>query len=198
MGDSLENAGKGNFQKQTAGLPSFDEIYREHGDRVLNLLYRFTTREQVARDLLQDVFVKVYENMGSFEHRSQIYTWIYRIAVNHALNYLRRERRTLWVDLMDEKVADLLSHEKIDIPGVSPHAVDRPDEALERGEMSKLIQDAVNALHPKYRVPFVLFRDEQFSYAEIATTLGLSLSAVESRIHRARKMLIRKLNPLLK
>jgi RNA polymerase sigma-70 factor (ECF subfamily) len=179
-------------------LPAFDDAYREYGERTLHLLYRFTSDEDAARDLLQDVFVKVYENMGSFEHRSQISTWIYRIAVNHALNYLKRRRRTLWLDLMDESIGELLQRENVEMPGLGDLRVPRPDEALERSELERIVQKAVDVLPPKYRIPFILFKDEQLSYLEIAEVLQLSLSAVESRIHRARKMLIKRLQPLLK
>ena len=179
-------------------VPSFEEIYREYAERTLNLLYRFTSREPVARDLHQDVFIKVYENMSSFERRSQIYTWIYRIAVNHAINYMRRERRTLWFNLLDEKVGDLLKQEKVEISGLGGGDVLRPDEVLERSEADELVRRAVDSLPVKYKVPFVLFKDEHMGYTEIANVLEISLSAVESRIHRARKMLIRKLAPLFK
>ena len=179
-------------------VPAFEEIYREYAERTLNLLYRFTTREQVARDLLQDVFIKVYENMSSFERRSQIYTWIYRIAVNHAINYMRRERRTLWFNLLDESVADLLKQEKVEMSGLGGGDVLRPDEVLERSEADELVRRAVDSLPAKYKVPFVLFKDEHMGYTEIADVLEISLSAVESRIHRARKMLIKNLSPLFK
>ena len=179
-------------------MPTFEEIYQEYAERTLNLLYRFTSREQVARDLLQDVFIKVYENMDSFERRSQIYTWIYRIAVNHAINYIRRERRTLWFNVMDETVGDLLKREKVEMSGLGGGDILRPDELLERSELDQLVERAVDSLPVKYRVPFVLFKDEHLSYNEIADVLSLSLSAVESRIHRARKMLIKKLSPYLK
>ncbi len=182
---------------KASDAPSFEEIYREHSGRILNLLHRFTSREQVARDLLQDVFIKVYEHMGSFENRSQIYTWIYRIAVNHALNHLKRERRNLWFDLMDESVGDLLRKEKIDAPGFGAGEPSRPDKALEDLEQEQYFKRAIDSLHPKYRVPFLLFRDEHLPYDEIAKVLGLSHSAVETRIHRARKMLIKKVAPLL-
>jgi RNA polymerase sigma-70 factor (ECF subfamily) len=178
--------------------PAFDEIYREYGGRILNLLHRFTPREQVARDLLQDVFVKVYEHMDSFENRSQIYTWIYRIAVNHALNHLKREKRNLWFDLMDESVGELLRRERIETPGFGAGEVLRPDEALEDRERERFTQQAMEALHPKYRIPFVLLKDEHLSYDEIAKVLDISHSAVESRIHRARKMLIKRLGPLIR
>lgn len=177
---------------------SFDDVYREYGERILNVLYRFTSREVVARDLLQDVFIKVYENMDSFEQRSQVYTWIYRIAVNHALNHLKRERRNVWVDLMDESLGDLLRHETVDVPGFNRSAYERPDEAVESRELARLSREAIDSLPPKYKIPFVLFKDEQMSYADIAKVLDISLSAVESRIHRARKMLIRKLGPLIR
>ncbi|MCX6144077.1 MAG: sigma-70 family RNA polymerase sigma factor [Ignavibacteriales bacterium] len=179
-------------------MPTFEDIYREHAGRTLNLLYRFTSREPVAQDLLQDVFIKVYENMGSFERRSQIYTWIYRIAVNHAINYMRRERRTLWFNLLDETVGDLLKQEKVEISGLGGGDVLRPDEVLERSEADELVRRAVDSLPVKYKVPFVLFKDEHMGYTEIANVLEISLSAVESRIHRARKMLIKKLSPLFK
>ena len=178
--------------------PSFEEIYREHGERILCLLYRFTSHEPAARDLLQDVFVKVYENLDSFGHRSQLYTWIYRIAVNHALNYLKRERRNLWIDLMDESVGELLRKETIEAPGLGSASPIRPDEVYERTESDKLIENAIQSLRPNYRIPFLLYRDEHLSYAEIAEVLQMNVSSVASRIHRARKILIKKLEPLLK
>jgi RNA polymerase sigma-70 factor, ECF subfamily len=179
-------------------LPTFEEIYAAHGERILNLLFRFTNRDQVARDLLQDVFIKVYEHMNTFEHRSQIYTWIYRIAVNHALNYLKRERRNLWIDLMDESIQELLSKEKIETAGFGNNEVGRPDQIVENEEREMLVRQAVEELHPKYRIPFVLFKDEHLSYDQIAETLQISHSAVESRIHRARKRLIQRLGPLIR
>ena len=178
-------------------VPSFEDLYREYGDRILNVLYRFTTREQVARDLLQDVFLKVYENMDSFESRSQVYTWIYRIAVNHALNHLKRERRNVWVDLMDESLGELLRHESVELPGFGG-AVARPDEEMESNEMTRLVKESIDSLSPKYRIPFVLLKDEHMSYADIAKVLGISLSAVESRIHRARKHVIKRLGPMIR
>ena len=179
-------------------VPTFEEIYREHAERTLNLLYRFTSHEPIARDLLQDVFIKVYENMDSFERRSQIYTWIYRITVNHAINYMKRERRTVWFSVLDENVGDLLKQEKVEISGLGGRDVLRPDDILERSEADELVRRAVDSLPIKYRIPFVLFKDEHMGYTEIASVLEMSLSAVESRIHRARKMLIKRLSPLFK
>jgi RNA polymerase sigma-70 factor (ECF subfamily) len=82
--------------------------------------------------------------------------------------------------------------------GIGGGDVLMPDEILERSEAAQLVQRAVDALPVKYRVPFVLLKDEHLSYNEIAEVLDLSLSAVESRIHRARKALIQRLSPYLK
>ncbi len=180
------------------GMPSFEEIYRTYGERILNLLYRFTPREQVARDLLQDVFIKVYEHIGTFENRSQIYTWIYRITVNHALNYLKRERRNVWFDFMDESVGELLTREKIETAGFGKNDSPGPDQIVEDQEREQLAKQAIDSLHPNYRIPFVLFKDEHLSYDEIAKVLSISHSAVETRIHRARKALIKKIGPIIR
>jgi RNA polymerase sigma-70 factor (ECF subfamily) len=99
---------------------------------------------------------------------------------------------------MDESLGDLLRHETVDVPGFNRSAYERPDEAVESRELARLSREAIDSLPPKYKIPFVLFKDEQMSYADIAKVLDISLSAVESRIHRARKMLIRKLGPLIR
>ena len=80
---------------------TFDEVYAAYAERVLNLAFRLTGDEDVARDLSQEIFIKVYQNLARFEQRSQIFTWIYRIAVNHINNYLKKERRQRWVRLVE-------------------------------------------------------------------------------------------------
>ena len=177
--------------------PSFDEVYADHGARILRLLRRFTENDESARDLLQDVFLKVYQGLPSFQRQSEIGTWIHRIAVNHALNYLKRERRTYWFNILDESIGTLLQKERVELPGWSSQAIPPPDHLLEAKEQAELIEAAVRSLPPNYRVPFLLHRDEEMSNPEIADALGLSLSAVETRIHRARKLLVRSLKPVM-
>lgn len=79
----------------------FDELYEKYGNRILNMVYRMTGGEDVARDLSQDIFLKVYENLDDFNHQSSVYTWIYRIATNHTLNYLKKKNRYRWLDLLE-------------------------------------------------------------------------------------------------
>jgi len=175
---------------------SLESIYNAYGERILNLAYRMTSDEEAARDLTHDVFLKAYENFHLFDRNSQVYTWIYRIAVNHILNYLRRARRARWVRLMDESVADLYRENR---PAFRPELEDQPSflEALEHRERSRVLWSAVQSLPLKYRMPLVLFFYEGLSHQEIAEAMQLSLSAVETRIHRAKKTLFGKIEPYL-
>jgi RNA polymerase sigma-70 factor, ECF subfamily len=172
----------------------FDGIYESYSERVLNLAYRITGNEDTARDLTQDIFIKVYQKLDTFEERSDIYTWIYRVAVNHIYNYLKKERRRRWVGLLDKTVEDIIQDGDIEpsFPAVRNQAADHKLEETERAE---IVWRAVRGLPPKYAVPLSLYTYERLSYQEIADTLGIGLSAVEARIHRARKKLIKVLEP---
>jgi RNA polymerase sigma-70 factor (ECF subfamily) len=175
----------------------FEDIYETYGERVLNLAFRFTGNEETARDLTQDIFLKVYRNLDRFEHKSHIYTWIYRIAINHITNFIKKERRHRWVSLMDEKVADLVRGDKIDPKFWGGAAVPTTDRTLESAERANIVWSAIQTLPPKYRIPLVLHHYEGKSYKDIAAIMELSLSAVEARIHRAKKQLIKKIEPWL-
>jgi len=179
------------------GLPSFEELYERYGTRVLNLIHRMTGNDEVARDLAQDVWLRVHGHLDRFEARADIFTWIYRIAVNLTLNYLKREKRRRWIDLLDRSVGDVLSEESEDLVMPNPSKTERQDRAVENEERAQALWEAVQSLDPKYRVPIVLFHYEDQSYQQIADTMGLSMVAVQARIFRGRKQLAKILGPLL-
>ena len=184
--------------KKTSGSPmTFNEIYEQNADMVLNLAFRMTGKEETARDLTQDVFVKVYEKQETFQEQSKISTWIYRIAMNHIINYLKREKRISFFDFM-EKDAGKALHDAPVLTYWEKNLPEQPDKSLEEHEREIIIRHALDELPPKYRIPFMLFRYEELSYQDIADQLHLSLSAIETRIHRAKKKLAEKLKPWLK
>jgi len=164
---------------------------------VLNLAFRMTGKEEAARDLTQDVFIKVYQKKESFQELSKISTWIYRIAMNHILNYLKREKRISFLDFMEQDTSSAkdnttaLSYWDQNMPS-------QPDKVLEEHQKEIVVRKMLDDLPAKYRIPFLLFRYEDLSYQQIAEQLDLSLSAVETRIHRAKKKLTEKLQPWLK
>lgn len=178
-------------------LMSFDEIYEQYSGRILNLAYRMTGQEEIARDLTQDIFIKVYENLDKFRGDSQIYTWLHRIAVNQILNHLKKSQRMKWLNLLDKPLSEAIKADQI-VPSFwgSTGAL-RPDRQLEKSEREKLIWQIVQSLPVKYRAPLILYRYEDMSYQEIADTMQLSMSAVETRLHRAKKELVKRLEPYL-
>jgi RNA polymerase sigma-70 factor (ECF subfamily) len=179
------------------GRPTFEEIYDAYGERVLNLAYRITANEETARDLTQEIFIKVYENLGEFEQRSQVFTWIYRIAINHITSHLRREKRRRLVFFMDQRLADVFREGGEEPASAVPSAETLADKKLEESERARLVWSTIRSLPEKYGVPLVLFFYDGLSQKEISDVLGLSVAAVETRIHRAKKQLVDKLEPWL-
>ncbi|NOX35939.1 MAG: sigma-70 family RNA polymerase sigma factor [Calditrichaeota bacterium] len=180
---------------QTPTAVDFETLYRDYGRSVLNLVYRMTGDEEVARDLTQDIFYKIYTRLDEFEGRSRIYTWIYRIAVNHVLNYLKRERRRKWVELLEKRTSEIFQEASERVEWKVPP--ESPDARMERHQREAIIWQMIQQLPDKLKLPFVLHRYEQMSYKEIAEILELSVSAVEARIYRAGKQLVKKLEPWL-
>jgi RNA polymerase sigma-70 factor (ECF subfamily) len=178
-------------------LPSFEALYERYGARVLNLIHRMTGNDEVARDLAQDVWLRVHGHLDRFEARADVFTWIYRIAVNLTLNHLKREKRRRWMDVLDRSVGEVLSDESEELVATPPATEERPDRAIENEERARHLWRAVQSLDPKYRVPIVLFHYEEQSYQQIADAMGLSMVAVQARIFRARKQLAKILGPLL-
>ena len=125
-----------------------------------------------------------------------MFTWVYRIAVNHILNFLKKEKRRKFIQLIDQNVKDAIIEETQSSNSATNNPT--PAQVLEDEERTRIVKSFIDELAPKYRVPFTLFKYEGMSYKEIAESLEISLSAVETRIHRARKQLITKLEPWLK
>lgn len=174
---------------------TFDEIYEKYGRNILNLAYRMTGVEDTARDLTQDIFMKVYQNLDSFKGESQVYTWIYRIALNHIINYLKKEKRYKLVELMETKLSDVVGGNEINSKFNLHSNPERPDQVMEKSERERIVWSNILKLPAKQRIPFVLHRYEGLSYQEIADQMQISISNVESRIHRAKLALIKQLEP---
>ena len=175
---------------------TFEEVYSDCSPKILNLAFRFTSNEENARDLTQEIFIKVFQNLKNFKGESSAFTWVYRIAVNHILNFLKKEKRRKYIQLIDQNVKEAIMEETQSSTSATNNPT--PAQLLEDEERTRIVKSFIDELAPKYRVPITLFKYEGMSYKEIADSLEISLSAVETRIHRARKQLISKLEPWLK
>ena len=157
---------------------------------VYNLVYRLMEDPGDASDVVQEVFLKVFRNIGSFRGQSSLKTWIYRITVNEAHNHRRwfSRHRMREVGLEnDEEAAGRSYRDWLPDPGRSPY------ESTLQGETRTLIEEALSGLKPIFREAVVLRDIEELSYEEIAEISNLSLGTVKSRILRGREALRRRL-----
>jgi RNA polymerase sigma-70 factor (ECF subfamily) len=176
--------------KDDAAFRTLVELYRSS---VLSACYRILGNQQDAEDVTQDVFVKVYRKAGSFRGDSGLSTWLYRIAVNLSLNRLRKQKWDRLFGILTLSQAEL--EETTDT--MEAPEQDRPDRQLEASERGRMLTQVLNTLPDKQRVAIVLHKIEGLSHQEIAEILQISLSSVESLIHRAKRNLQKKLIPLL-
>lgn len=156
---------------------------------VYNLVYRLMADPGDSYDVVQEVFLKVFRNIGTFRNQSSLKTWIYRIAVNEVHNYRRwffRHRRQEVV-LEENGEGGKTFCDTVPDRGRSPY-----DYALS-GEQRVLIEDALARINPMFRAAVVLRDIEDLSYEEIADVLDISLGTVKSRITRGREAMRRQL-----
>jgi RNA polymerase sigma-70 factor (ECF subfamily) len=155
---------------------AFEELYRAHAGRLYNLVFRMAGSAQEAEDLLQDVFLHAHRKLGSFRGDSSLGTWLYRLAVNQCLDFLRgrQNRMTRATGSLDDHGTD---EPAATLPTV-PTAISRID--LER---------AIARLPPGCRSAFVLHDVEGFEHNEVARLLGVSEGTSKSQVHKARSKL---------
>jgi RNA polymerase sigma-70 factor (ECF subfamily) len=156
--------------------PTWDEVVREHADRVYRLAYRLSGNRADAEDLTQETFVRVFKSLaeytpGTFEG------WLHRITTNLFLDMVRRRQRIRFDALPDDAGDRLASRQA------------GPEQTYDEMHLDPEIQRALDALPADFRVAVVLCDLEQLSYEEIAATLGVKVGTVRSRIHRGRVLL---------
>jgi RNA polymerase sigma-70 factor (ECF subfamily) len=171
------------MRAQTGDLDAFAEFVRRFERRVRGLLARILDDQRDVEEAAQDTFVQAWRHLDRFRGDAAPFTWLYRIAVNEALQRTRRKRLDTQ-PLEDEQLERL---EDRDPPG-GPRAVP-PDIAAENQELREFLAERLRRLPPGLRIPVVLRDLEDWSNQEIADALELSLPATKSRIHRARMQL---------
>ena len=169
-------------RSQAGDGEAFGVLIERYKSKVFSLVYGFTRDRTAADDLAQEVFIKTYYSLPKFKSESGFGTWLYRIAVNHAKDYLRKNKgRQREVSLDDVGEQALTAENR------SPE-----EKRLEEGRR-RVIQDALARLPEKDRVILTLRDIEGLSYDEISGILKLSPGTVDSRLHRARRKLREKL-----
>ena len=164
---------------------AFRLLYDEHAPSVLRICLRFTGKQEDAEDLCQEIFVKIYTAIRTFNARSRLSTWIYRITVNHSLNYLRKIKKTRQLLPLDHSQA-AAPDRTYDLKG---DTASTPERLLEEKERAHILRNAVNRLPENQRLALTLQKFEGFTCKEIAGMLECTVLSVQSRLHRAKKNL---------
>lgn len=168
---SQEETGQGDAAAQ------FEEIVTQYADFVYNVAFRMMGNTHDAEEVAQDAFLSAYRAYGRFRGESQVSTWLYRITMNAALMRLRREKRArglTWVGV-----------ENLEVPSWE----DAPERSALASELGDKIQEGISRLPPELRAAVVLRDVSGLSNAEAADALGVTVSSLKSRLHRARVLL---------
>ena len=156
--------------------PTWEEVVEQHSARVYRLAYRLTGNVHDAEDLTQDVFVRVFRSLHTYQPGT-FEGWLHRITTNVFLDKMRRKQRIRFDALSDEAAARL------------PSRGGGPEQTFDDTHLDDDVQRALDALSPDFRAAVVLCDIEGLSYEEVAATLGIKLGTVRSRIHRGRAQL---------
>jgi RNA polymerase sigma-70 factor (ECF subfamily) len=170
-------------------VSAFEQLVKRYDRNVFRIAQHITQNREDAEDVVQDAFLKAYENLDRFQENSKFYTWLVRIAVNESLMKLRRRRsdRTVSLDEDIETEEDTMPREVADW---SPN----PEQLYKQGELKDILRRTIQGLPASFRTVFVLRDVEGLSTEETAEALDLSIPAVKSRLLRARLQLRERLN----
>jgi RNA polymerase sigma-70 factor (ECF subfamily) len=178
---------------RSGDIGAFESLVRRYDRNVFRIAQHITQNREDAEDVVQDAFLKAYQNLGQFQGQSKFYTWLVRIAVNEALMRLRRRRPERMVSI-DEDIKTEEDSMPREIADWSPN----PEQLYTRSELKDILGKTIQGLPPSFRTVFVLRDVEGLSTEETASALELSVPAVKSRLLRARLQLRERLNKYFK
>ncbi|MEJ2405701.1 MAG: RNA polymerase sigma factor RpoE [Candidatus Thiodiazotropha sp.] len=177
---------------QQGDKKAFDLLVLKYQQKITNLISRYIRDPHEVLDVTQEAFIKAYRAIPKFRGDSAFYTWLYRIAINTAKNYLVAQGRRPPADDVEAEMA-----EQMDV-GIRLKETGTPENHVLTEEISQTVQQAIDDLPEDLRTAIVLRELEGMSYEEIANAMECPVGTVRSRIFRAREAIDKKLSPLLK
>ncbi len=176
-GDLVKRAQRGDLQ-------AYDELVKRYQERIYATVYHMTSNHEDANDLAQEAFIKAYSALKSFKGGSTFYTWLYRIAVNKTINFLKQRKNKFHLSLND---IDFNAEHDPDLMALISDKTPTRDVAL--SELQKKLNEALLKLSEPHRMVVVLHDVQGQSHDEIAEIMGCNIGTVRSRLFYARQQL---------
>jgi RNA polymerase sigma-70 factor (ECF subfamily) len=169
---------------------AFEALVVKYQRRIARVVARYVKAAGDVEDVVQDAFIRAYRGLAAFKGDSAFYSWLYRIATNCALTFVRRERDSpLLADDAPEERPDAFQ------PGVSDG--EDPERMLMARQIAEAVERALAKLQPELAEPLMLYEVEGKAYGEIAEMLAIPIGTVRTRIFRAREFIAKRLEPVL-
>ncbi len=176
---------------QQGDKSAYDHLVRKYQHKIIQIVNRYVKDPSEAQDVAQESFIKAYRALNNFRGDSAFYTWLYRIAINTAKNYLVSRARRHSQYEVDVQEAEQIGN----IPQL--RSLETPEQQLFNEEIIAAIKSAIDKLPEEMRMAIMLREFEGLSYEEIAKAMDCPVGTVRSRIFRAREAIDNKLSPLL-
>jgi RNA polymerase sigma-70 factor, ECF subfamily len=177
---------KSDFVKQlkAGSNEAFQQLFDQYQLKVINTCFSLIHNQEDAEDITQEVFFEVYRSINHFKEEATLSTWIYRIAINKSLNFIRKSKiRTIFTSLENL----LFLKDKL--------STQNNKHEIENDELKKILHRAIDNLPQKQRIAFMLFKYDDLPQKEIAEIMNCKVNAVEVLIHRANINLNKQLKP---
>jgi RNA polymerase sigma-70 factor (ECF subfamily) len=178
---------------RTGDLAAYDELVQRYQERIYATIYHMTSNHEDANDLAQETFIKAFQALKSFKGGSSFYTWIYRIAVNKTINFLKQRKNRQGMSLND---LDFNAEHDPDLVALVSHQTPRRDVAL--AELQKKLNEAMSKLSEDHRLVVTLHDVQGVPHEEIAQIMDCNVGTVRSRLFYARQQLQGYLSDYLK
>lgn len=169
--------------------PTFKKLVEDYQKMVVNTCFGLVNDREDAEDIAQEVFIEVFRSIDRFRSDSKISTWIYKIAINRSLNHIRNNKKRFWFQSFEEAV----KNKNNPLQRITVSQTEQPEFNVENKQRATLLHEAINRLPKNQKVAFTLSKYEDLSYREISEVMDLSVSSVESLLHRAKKNLQKRL-----
>ena len=171
---------------------SYEKLMKKYYQLIYNLVYRMISKKEDVEDLTQEAFIKAFNSLHNFDKQFSFSTWLFKIATNNAIDYLRKKKlATFSIDKQIESDDSDFSFE-------IPDSENKPDKHIMDKEMRIILDEAIDSLPDKYRKVIVYRHREELEYEEIAKKMKLPLGTIKAHIFRGRELMNKYLKEKIK